>query len=67
MNWDSLPIEIKNLILENRRKIMYFDKCALKIQSEWRDYRSKVLIDRFYVLNYIKDVGLYSRRCCFCF
>lgn len=31
MNWDSLPIEIKNLILENRRKIMYFDKCALKI------------------------------------
>lgn len=56
MNWKSLPIEIKEIIMHYR----YLYTCgyhimAVKIQSLWRCYKTKIIISRFKSLRYLKD------------
>lgn len=60
MNWDSLPIEIKDFIYQIRKEIMYSNKSSIKIQSIWRCYKTRVLIGRYKMLRYLKEFKYYN-------
>ena len=61
MNWDSLPKEIIELIMFYRKQLTCGDtKNIIKIQSLWRHYKTKILIDRFKMLKYIKDFRIWN-------
>lgn len=60
MNWDSLPIEIKDFIYQIRKEIMYSNKSSIKIQSIWRCYKTRVLIGRYKMLRYLKEFRYYN-------
>ena len=60
MNWDSLPIEIKDLIYQIRKEIMYSNKSSIKIQSIWRCYKTRVLVGRYKILRYLKEFRYYN-------
>ncbi len=55
MNWDSLPCEIINIILDYRKILTCGNYCATKIKSTWLCYRTRVLIGRFRMLKYLRE------------
>ena len=60
MNWDNLPLELKDIIYRIRKQFMYSNKSSIKIQSIWRCYKTRVLIGRFRMLRYLKDFRIYN-------
>ena len=55
MMWDNLPHEIIEYILYYRKIITCQIPAAIKIQSIWKCYKTKILIGRFTMLRYLKD------------
>jgi len=61
MNWDSLPREIVEIIMDYRRwETCGYNKKARKIQGLWRCYRTRVLVGRFRMLRYLKDFKVWN-------
>lgn len=55
MRWDNLPKELVRYILILRKFSTCNNKAAIKIESLWRGYRTRILITRFHMLRYLKD------------
>ena len=56
MNWDSLPRELIEMIMYYRAWYTCgYTKKAIKIQSFWRCYKTRVLVGRFRMLRYLRD------------
>lgn len=55
MNWDSLPTELINIILTYRKIFTCGHYCATRIKSSWICYRTRVLINRFMMLQYFRE------------
>ena len=56
MNWDNLPKEIILIIMLYRQQMTCGHiKKIIKIQSWWRYYKIKILIQIFKMLRYIKE------------
>jgi len=55
MEWDDLPDEIINYIMNFRKLKTSGYKASTKIQSHWKCYRTRVLLGRFKMLRYLKD------------
>lgn len=53
--WDSLPSELKEMIMHWRRALTCYKPGAVRIQSAWRGYRLRVLLGRFRLLQYLRD------------
>ena len=53
MTWDLLPDDIINIILYYRKRITCGDNVATKIQSVWKSYKIRVLINRYKTLRYL--------------
>ena len=60
MNWDNLPDDIIQYILQFRKIITCDYYAAIFIQSIWRCYRTRVLIGRFHLLRYLKDFRIWN-------
>ena len=54
-NWDNLPYDVIKIILNYRKLLTCQEPAAIKIQSIWRCYKTRVLIGRFKMLRYLKD------------
>jgi len=55
MKWDNLPYDIIKIILKYRRFLTCENNIAILIQKNWKKYRTKILISRFFMLRYLKD------------
>ena len=55
MKWDNLPYDIIKIILKYRRSLTCENNIAILIQKNWKKYRTKILISRFFMLKYLKD------------
>ena len=60
MSWDELPEEIIKYILFFRNYKTLSVNCALKIQSIWKCYKTKILIQRYKLLRYLKDFRIWN-------
>ncbi len=55
MKWDNLPDDVIKIIFKHRRLLTCENKIVTLIQKNWRKYRTKVLVGRFFMLRYLKD------------
>ena len=60
MKWDELPDELKRYILIFRKLLTCENPAAIKIQSIWHCYRTRILIGRFHMLRYLKDFRIWN-------
>ena len=61
MNWDSLPRELIDIIMDYRRlETCGYNKKARKIQSTWRCFRTRILVGRFIMLRYLQDFRIWN-------
>ena len=55
MSWDDLPRELVDVIWHWRTVCMLPHVAARHIQSQWRCYRTRVLLGRFKMLRYLYE------------
>ena len=60
MKWDDLPDDIINYIMYIRKLKTQAPKACAKIQSLWKCYKTRVLIGRFNMLQYLKDFRIWN-------
>ena len=60
MNWNNLPNDIINYIMFLRKIKTCGFNAARKIQSIWKRYKIKVLIERFKILRHLKDFKIWN-------
>lgn len=52
--WDNLPDDVHLHIFRLRAQAMSAERKAVRMQSAWRGYRTRVLIGRFHMLRYLQ-------------
>lgn len=55
MTWDTLPSDITNIIFKYRKLYTCGYCCATKIKNAWLSYRTRILIERFKLLRYLRE------------
>ena len=53
--WDALPAELRAEVFMWRRRLMLPQRSAVRIQAQWRQYRTRVLLGRFRMLRYLHE------------
>ena len=58
--WDDLPDDIINIIFNYRKMLTCQEPIIIKIQSIWKSYRTRILIQRFKMLRYLKEFRVWN-------
>ena len=60
MKWDNLPQDITLIILKIRKELKFDIPSVIKIQSIWRCYKTRILIGRYRMLQYLKEFRIWN-------
>lgn len=51
--WDGLPMDITLRVIQLRNSSIRSERAAQRVQSRWKGYRTRVLLGRFHMLEYL--------------
>ena len=60
MYWDNLPDDLIKYIMVLRKYYTCKTKAATIIQSTWKTYKIKILVNRFINLRYLLDFRIWN-------